>query len=469
MKKIFICFAFIPFILSGCGAFLRTDFQEPDVNLPSHWNGLGNSTSQILSSAARWPEGFGDPVLSRLVKLALERNNDLAAAAFRVRQARLEAGIAFDDLLPQPSAEITRNNRKVFDEHDWQNSYSTSLGISYEADLWGRLSRSHDAAAWEAVATDEDRLSTALSIVSTTMQLYWEIAYQNVRLELSRSNIKSSEENLQLILAQRQFGAVSDLDVSQSRQDLASLKADYYSIEQSRQEAISSLAVLFDMPPEKIMADPKNLINLNLPEIPAGLPAEFLSHRPDLRASEYRLRKLLADTDAAEASFYPTLSLTGSLGTSSSELSNLFDNPFAVVASSITFPFLNWYRLDLQLKESKAAYDEAVVSFRQTLYEAMKEVEDALSNRKNLVHQSEHLGESLEAARTVEHIYEVRYKSGAGTLKDWLDAQDTRRSAEQSVAENRYNILLNYVTLYQSLGGEPSQYVTTIGDSQADN
>lgn len=183
-----------------------------------------------------------------------------------------------------------------------------------------------------------------------------------------------------------------------------------------------------------------------------------LGRRPDLRAAELRLRKLLAETDVAKASFYPTLSLTDTLGGSSADLANLPDNPFAALASSITFPFLSWNKLELNLDYSRAEYDEAVVSFRQTLYEAMKEVEDALSDRKNLVDKGDRLSESLEAARKVEHIYEVRYKSGAGTLKDWLDAQDTRRSAEDALAGNIYNRLLNYVTLYQALGGDPSQY-----------
>jgi NodT family efflux transporter outer membrane factor (OMF) lipoprotein len=464
MRNFLIYIVLLPFILGGCGSFLKSEFTSPEVTYPAHWSEFGNGTTVNVTAAAKWPDAFNDPELSRLVQLALERNNDLAAAAYKVREARLEAGIAFNDLLPQPSAGLTGSNKKVFDRHDWQNTYSASLDVSYEADLWGKLSRANDAATWEAVATDEDRLSTALSIVSTTMQLYWEIAYDNVRIELSRNNIESSKETLKLILAQESYGAVSELDVSQSRQDLASLKADYCTIKQSRQEALSSLAVLFDMPPGKVMADPKNLIDLNMPEIPAGLPVEILSRRPDLKAAELRLRKLLANTDAAKAGFYPTLSLTGSLGSSSTELANLLDNPFAAIASSITFPFLNWHKLSLQLDESKAEYEEAVINFRQTLYEAMKEVEDALSNRTNLMAQGRHLAQSYNSAKNVEHIYEVRYRSGAGTLKDWLDAQDTRRSAEQALAENRYNLLVNYVTLYKALGGEPSQYVVPMKD-----
>lgn len=453
MRRIILYIGLIPFLLGGCGSMLKTAYTPPEVTMPERWN--AGETEAASSDAAEWPSDFGDPELSRLVKLALERNNDLAAATFRVRQAQLTAGIARQDLFPELSAGIEADNSKDLSNGEVGQTYSGSLAIGYEADLWGKLSRTHDAAAWEAVATGEDRQSTALTLVSTTMQLYWEIAYDNVRLGLSTRNIESSEETLRLVTAQAQYGAASDLEVNEARQDLASQQVTRYGLVQERREDVSALAVLFDMPPGKEMADPQELAATRLPAIPAGLPAQILARRPDLRAAEMRLRKLLANTDAARADFYPTLSLTGSLGSSSTELSKLLDNPVAALVSSVAFPFLNWKTLDLNLEVSQAEYDEAVATFRQTLYEAMKEVEDALSDRNNLIEKGKRLKESLEAAREVERIYAIRYQSGSGTLKDWLSAQDTRRTAEETVAENTYNRLINYVTLYAALGGQP--------------
>lgn len=442
--------------LSGCGALLKTDYAPPAVTTPAQWASAPAETS----SPAEWPTDFGDPELARLVKLALERNNDLAAAAIKVRKAQYQAGIAWEGMTPDLSASLGTDSEKSLKRGDWETDYSGKFGISWEADLWGKLARTHDSAEWEALATEQDRQSTALSLVGTTMTLYWEIAYDNVRLQLSRSNIESARETVTLTESQEQFGATSPLEVSQAKQDLANLLATNQTLEQSRKEDLSALAVLFDMPPGKTMADPTDLSMSRLPTIPAGLPAQLLGRRPDLRAAELRLREYLADTDAAKADFYPTLSLTGSLGSASTELSDMLNNPVASLVSSLAFPFLNWNTLKLQLKVSQADYEEAVVNFRQTLYEAMKEVEDALSNRDHLAEQARHLADNLSAAREVERIYEVRYKAGSGTLKDWLDAQDTRRTAEQSVAENLYNRLANYVTLYQALGGEPAQQQT---------
>ncbi|WP_419785018.1 efflux transporter outer membrane subunit [Pseudodesulfovibrio sp.] len=452
MKKYICLILFVLLPLSGCGALLKTDFQPPQTVASAQWTGDSASNA---TSAAEWPKDFGDPALSQLVKLALERNNDLAAAAIKVRKAMYQAGLAWEDMIPDFSATMGTDSQKNLKKGDWQTSYSANFQISYEADLWGKLSRAHDSAEWEALATEQDRQSTALTLVGTTMNLYWEIAYDNVRLQLSERNIESAQQTVELTASQEQYGASSPLEVNQARQDLASLLATRQTLLQSRREDHNAMAVLFDMPPGKVMADPADLSMAKLPPIPAGLPAELLGRRPDLRAAELRLREYLADTDAAKAGFYPTLSLTGSLGSASTEFSDMMNNPVGAVISSLAFPFLNWNTLKLNLKVSKAEYDEAVVNFRQTLYKAMEEVENALSNRDHLAEQGRHLAENLAAAREVERIYEVRYKAGSGTLKDWLDAQDTRRSVEASVAENLYNRLNNYVTLYQALGGEP--------------
>ena len=453
MKKYIFLILPAAFLLSGCAELLRTDFRSPETVLPEQWSAIPHDTT---FQAATWPEDFGDPQLDELLKLVLERNNDLAAAAIKVRKARLQAGLVREDMFPDISASVGTQSDKELKRGDWDTSFSSQFQIGYEVDLWGRLARARDSAEWEAMATEQDRQSTALSLAGTTMKLYWEIAYDNVRLQLSSKNIESSRQTLALMESQERYGAASPLEVNQARQELAGLLAAHQTLEQARKEDMNALAVLFDMPPGSVVSDPENLSMATLPAIPAGVPAELLGRRPDLRGAELRLRSLLADTDAARASFYPALSLTGSLGSASTELSTMLNNPAATLISGLTFPLLNWNTLKLELKVSRAEYDEAAVNFRQTLYEAMAEVENALSNRDHLAGQGRHLAENLAAAQEVERIYEVRYKSGSGTLKDWLDAQDNRRSVEESVATNLFEPLTNFVTLYQALGGEPA-------------
>lgn len=211
------------------------------------------------------------------------------------------------------------------------------------------------------------------------------------------------------------------------------------------------------------MADPQRLPQYPLPQAREGVPAELLGRRPDLRAAELRLRESLSNIDAARASFYPTLNLTGALGSSSPTLSNVLQNPVGSLAGALTLPFLQWNRLSLNLRVSQADFDERVVSFRQALYQAMADVENALSNRTQLRLQAEQLDASLKAAREAERLYEVRYRAGSVSLRFWLDAQEKRRAAEIARDENALNRLINQVKVYQALGGDDA--VPTRNDS----
>src|SRR5690606_34156558 len=181
----------------------------------------------------------------------------------------------------------------------------------------------------------------------------------------------------------------------------------------------------------------------------------LLGRRPDLRAAELRLRGALAGVDAAKASLYPTLDLTGSLGGASASLTNLLANPVGVLGAGITLPFLAWNQAQLNIGVSEADYEIAVVNFRQTLLSAFTDVDNALSARARLVEQGRSLAASFAAARKAEELYAVRYRAGAVPLRTWLDAQEAARSAENALAQNRQQQFAAQVALYETLGGAP--------------
>ncbi len=192
------------------------------------------------------------------------------------------------------------------------------------------------------------------------------------------------------------------------------------------------------------------------PPVDAGLPATLLARRPDLRAAEMRLRWKLAQLDQSRLSFYPTLSLTGQVGSSSTTLSQLLQNPAGALGADLALPFLQYDQLKLNVGISRTDYDTATVQFRQTLYQALADVENALSAVSRYGAEGVALEASLKNARTVERLDEVRYRAGAIPLKTWLDAQESRRQAEASMAQNRLNRLQSYVTLCKALGGDPA-------------
>ncbi len=436
--------------LGGCAAALQTPYATPALDLPGQWKNAG-AAGQV--SASGWSREFGDPALDRLVDQALARNNDLAVAALKLRQAQLQAGLSQDALNPTLGASGSLSRGHHLRTTEATRSQALSLSASYQVDLWGKLASQRDADAWEALATEEDRQSTALSLVGTTIDLYWQIAYLNERLALSQESIAYARQTLELARTKRQAGAISGLETAEAEQSLASQEASHEDLLRQREEAYNALAVLFDHPPGQVMADPRRLPRGPLPTVAAGLPAELLGRRPDLRAAELRLRESLAGVDVAKASFYPTLSLTGELGTSSTALRRLLQDPIGTVLAEMTLPFLQYNQLRLSQELAQAQYDAAVVQFRQTLYEALVDVENALAARQRQAAQGAKLEQALRAARQAESLYEVRYRAGQVALQSWLDAQETRRTAEVSLAQNRLDRLNTQVSLYLALGG----------------
>jgi len=223
-------------------------------------------------------------------------------------------------------------------------------------------------------------------------------------------------------------------------------------------ETRHALAILFDGPPQTLaITEPGDLSRATLPEVAAGLPAALLARRPDLRAAEARLQATLATTEAARVAWYPAINLSGSLGGSSEALSRLLSNPVAALTADLTLPFIQWRDMQRNIKVSETEYQVAVINFRQTLYDALTEVENSLSARRQYLVRGEQLELALEAALQAEELYRIRYRAGSIPIKTWIDAQENRRQAEIALAENRLNLLLNHITLCKALGGDQHQ------------
>lgn len=446
-------------LLCNCSLLPRSDYQRPDIQLPEMWQN-GTITGSAVAERARWWENFNDPTLNELIDRALRTNNDLAAAAIKVRRARLKSKLTDTNLTPSISVSASSSINRDLTNSAESQSHSVSGVLSYELDLWGKLAAARDSSRWEAEATETDRQSTALSLIGTTAGDYWQIAYLNSRIELCEKSIAYAEKTLELVKIKYKAGAVSGLDMARAEQSLASQKATLTDLIQQRMEARNALAILFDQAPQNILPELKRLPDSPLPAIEPDLPARLLQQRPDLHACELRLREYLADADQTRAGFYPSITLTGSLGGSSTSLKDVLQNPVATLGAGLVLPFVQWNTMRLTVEISQTAYEEAVINFRQTLYKALSEVENALS--ANAQYQAENilLQESLTFAGKAEQLAEVRYRAGATGVQDWLDAQETRRTAETKLAANRLNRLKNLVTLYQALGGDTQLHLT---------
>ncbi len=445
-------------LVSACASNFNGPYQAPALKLPAQYSQTSAATvfgTAPSAPSVSWWTRFNDTELDRLVAEVLQRNNNLAAAAIRVRRAQLLAGLADNNLQPRFSGSVGAGASLPLEAGAvTARSNSVALTAAYEIDLWNRLGSLRDVARWEALATEQDRQSTALSLVGTTAALYWQVGFLNQRLAANAESIAYAQTTFNLVQAQYRAGAVSGLEVAQAQQTLASQQASQSALQQLSFEARTALALLFDGPPGTSLSNPSTLPVLTLPAMDAGVPAALLGRRPDLRAAELRLRGSFTGIDATRASYYPAFSLTGSLGSSSAQLGSVLQNPVATLGLGVTLPFLQRTAMQLSIRVSETQYEEAVVNFRQTLYTALGDVENALSSRQQLAEQGARLEETLQAALTAERLYEVRYRAGAATLSLWLDAQEKRRTADIALATNRLARLNNQVTVYKALGGD---------------
>ena len=190
-----------------------------------------------------------------------------------------------------------------------------------------------------------------------------------------------------------------------------------------------------------------------IPAIPAGLPAHLLAQRPDLRAAQYRLQAALADIAVAERDFYPDISLTGSLGSSSQTLIRLLQNPIASLGASLSLPFLQQRDKEIARLGNQLAYRKNLQTFTQTLYQALTDVENTLIRRDSLGKEAAILEEQLAQARDIENLTQIRYEAGAVSLQDALDAKNSREQTQSAQLTNRYNQLDAAIDLYLALGG----------------
>ncbi|MCD8547382.1 MAG: efflux transporter outer membrane subunit [Aeromonadaceae bacterium] len=436
--------------LAACQSPLRSDYQRPLMPLPSHWQ----QAAHPREGQADWT-AFADPALDQLIEQVLSQNADLVTAGIKLRKAQLQLQLIRHQQGLNWSAELATSRSHDLSGQGMSDSSSANLGLSYELDLWGKLDAARDEAQWELEATAEDRAATALSLVGSAAQAYWQLGYLNELIGLAQANVEDSLRVQQLVDQQYLAGAVSGLDRVTAAQSVVSQEASLYTYRQQRVEARNALALLLDRPPEQWQAEPRQLSDKTIPRLPADLPAQLLARRPDLRASEYRLRESLAAVDNQRLSLYPSFTLTGALGTASSALWRFSQDPVGTLGAGLSLPFVNWQQGQVNIALARQDYAEAVVGFRQDLFTALSEVENALAAQQHYAQQGERLQQALTLAEAGERLAEQRYRLGAEDLSTWLEQRKSRREAQQSLLENHYNRLLNQMTLYQALGTSP--------------
>ncbi|MFV9064494.1 efflux transporter outer membrane subunit [Serratia fonticola] len=452
MKKLSLTIL-LPLLLSGCGALTKSDYQRPMLSVPAEWRVQETGTG-YLQHTDHWWDNFEDPQLSMLIGRALTSNNDLAIAGIQLQQARLAAGLTDTNLTPDVSVTGSANNNKNLRNNTTPTeSYSTTLSLSYELDLWGKLARAREQAQWQVEATEQDRQNTALTLIGNTAQYYWQIANLNQKIKQQQAGLEISQQTLALVQSRYASGAAGQLELLQAKQSLLNRENTYRTLQQQREENRNALAILFNRSPTDRQAERSSLdINQDVP-IAKVLPVEVIARRPDVKAAEGRLRAALAGSDVERLSFYPSLSLAASLGSASSIFSQWFSNPVRTLGANAALPFVQWNTVQLTIEKSDLDVKQAAIVFRSQVYNALADVDNAMSQRLSYQQQKINQQQNLQLSQQRLVLARSQYQAGAVSFQSLLDAEDDLLTIETNLSDLQYNYLNATMKLWLALGG----------------
>jgi NodT family efflux transporter outer membrane factor (OMF) lipoprotein len=450
-------------VLSSCR--VGPDYHAPKPALPAAWSAVGGGTSgEPVTRLAQWWRGFNDPALGSLIQRAAVSNRDLRAAEARVRIVRALRGVAAADLLPTIDAlasyATARRSRnalafpvRLLDT----GTYQAGFDATWEFDLFGGKRRAVQAARADLQAVEEDRRAVLVSLLAEVARDYIELRGTQRQLEIAEANLGAQREVLAISQLRFAKGLVSELDVAQAQALVAATRSVVPALETAIQHLIHRLSVLVGQPPGALAAELSTgaAIPPVPPEVPAGLPADLLRSRPDVRRSERQLAAANARIGVTTAELFPKFFLTGTAGYQSLNAANLISpaSKFWMAGPSLQWRLLEYPRLRGQIRAADARQDEALAQFEQTVLNALEEVENALAAYGKEKERLAALRESAEASRRAVALANELYTKGMGEFLNVLIAQRALYQAEDAMVQSQKTVSENLVALYKALGG----------------
>jgi multidrug efflux system outer membrane protein len=464
MKR--IALAVLATLIAGCS--LQPVYERPAAPISAAYP-IGDAYQSPASGAGAlpavdigWRDFLTDPRLQRLVELALANNRDLRVAALNVAQVQAQYRIQRSTLFPQvgafadssatrtPARASTTGN--VLVQHD----YSVGLSASWEIDFFGRLRSLSDQALQQYFATAQAHKAFAILLVSEIADQYLTVLAFDEFIAVTQRTLETAQASYNLALLQFQTGTGTELSVRQAETVVEQARANYAVQIRGRAQAENALVLLVGNP---LPADLPPVVPLNsqsiLADIPAGLPSDLLARRPDIMQAESTLRGANANIGAARAAFFPTISLTGSLGTASSALAGLFSGGSLAWSflPSITMPIFNAGQLQANLDVATLQKDIDIAQYEKAIQSAFREVSDGLAARGTYDDEVASLERNTEAQQRSLDLSEMRFRNGVDSYLTVLTAQTGLYSAQLALVSARVTRLTGLVDLYRALGG----------------
>lgn len=435
-------------------------------------------------SKGNWYSVFHDEKLNELESQAKANNQNLRAAIARVSEARALSRQAEADFYPTLdfTADGSRqrtspNNGQVKAQsgglilpigpggsnvafnsgtkaYTFNSAEVVPFDLSYEIDIWGKVRREFEAEGDQAQATLADFENVLLGLKSDVATNYFSLRAYDSQIDVQRRSIQSYKDELDLTNSRFSGGVGTQLDVEQAKAELASAQAQLASLQQSRAQVEHAIAVLVGQPPASFSIA-FNPLNLEPPVIPPGLPSDLLERRPDVAAAERRVAAQNAQIGVAISAYFPVVRLTGQTGFDSGDLGQLFNWQSRIwsYGPSIQFPIFEGGRIEANIKQQRATYEENVANYRQQVLVAFQDVEDSLSALHYLKEQGEAENAAYKSYQTALNLTNDRYKAGLVSYYDVITAERSALDAEQLTVQIAGNRIGSTVRLIKAMGG----------------
>lgn len=447
--------------LAGCS--LAPVYERPASPVGEDWSQASSRPGESAAATLDWQSFVTDDALRKLVELALANNRDLRQSLLNIEAARAQYQITRADRLPGIDAQGTGTRQRVPADLNStgasavQSNYQAGLGLTaFELDLFGRVRSLSDAALQEYLATEATARSAQISLVAEVIQAYVARDSAQRRLDVTRQTLASREASLELIVKRRQAGTATALDYQEALGLTEQSRAELERMDREVRQASNALGLLVGirdlspyLPPRTVDAP------MLVQEIAAGAPSALLENRPDILAAEHQLQARNASIGAARAAFFPSISLTGMFGSSSADLSNLFESGQRAwsFAPQITLPIFAGGRNVANLDLASVRKDIAVAQYEKTIQTAFREVSDALVATETLRREETSRRALTESSQEALRLSEARYRGGVDSHLRYLDAQRSAYTDQITYIDVSAQRQAALATLFKALGG----------------
>lgn len=445
------------FILAGCTS-LAPDYQRPELPVPQQFS-LSRNTLVPAATGYQdvgWRLFFADPQAQTLIDEALRNNRDLKMAALKVQEARAQYNVTDADRYPQLNASSSITYSKgLKNESSTTREYATGLDLSFELDFFGKLKNMSEADRQNFFASQEAQRAVHILLVSNVSQSYFNQRLAYEQLQIARETLKNYEQSYAFVEQQLITGSTNVLALEQARGVIESTRAEIAKREGELAQANNALQLVVGkysvLPDGKLNTE----TDINPVKLPLNLSSDILLQRPDIMEAEHVLKAADANIGAARAAFFPSISLTGGLSGSSTDLSSLFNSASGMWSfiPKIEIPIFNAGRNKANLTLAEVRQQQSIVSYEQKIQTAFKEVADALSLRESISGQLTAQQRFLESLQITLLRARGLYSSGAVSYIEVLDAERTLFSTQQVILDLRYAQHVNEINLFTALGG----------------